>query len=60
MSLFALCGFGAFLFLTTQFLQDIRGLSPLTAGLCLVPVGALVAALSTRSRSSACSTPCRG
>jgi EmrB/QacA subfamily drug resistance transporter len=46
MSLFALCGFGAFLFLTTQYLQDVRGLSPLTAGLCLVPLGVLVAAMS--------------
>jgi EmrB/QacA subfamily drug resistance transporter len=46
MSLFALCGFGAFLFLTTQYLQDLRGLSPLAAGLCLVPLGVLVAALS--------------
>ncbi|MFI5525317.1 DHA2 family efflux MFS transporter permease subunit [Streptomyces platensis] len=39
MALFALCGFGAFLFLTTQYLQDVRGLSPVAAGLCLLPVG---------------------
>jgi predicted MFS family arabinose efflux permease len=39
MALFALCGFGAFLFVTTQYLQDVRGLSPVTAGLCLLPVG---------------------
>ena len=46
MALFALCGFGAFLFVTTQYLQDVRGLSALTAGLCLLPVGALVVVLS--------------
>ncbi|USA04212.1 DHA2 family efflux MFS transporter permease subunit [Streptomyces lydicamycinicus] len=39
MALFALCGFGAFLFVTTQYLQDVRGLSPVAAGLCLLPVG---------------------
>ncbi|MCX5343319.1 MFS transporter [Streptomyces atratus] len=46
MALFALCGFGAFLFVTTQYLQDVRGMSALTAGLCLLPVGALVVVLS--------------
>jgi EmrB/QacA subfamily drug resistance transporter len=46
MALFALCGFGAFLFVTTQYLQDVRGMSALTAGLCLLPVGVLVVALS--------------
>ncbi|MEU9125175.1 DHA2 family efflux MFS transporter permease subunit [Streptomyces sp. NPDC048506] len=46
MALFALCGFGAFLFLTTQYLQDVRGMSALAAGLCLLPVGALVVVLS--------------
>ena len=46
MALFALCGFGAFLFVTTQYLQDVRGLSPVTAGLCLLPVGLPVLALS--------------
>ena len=39
MALFALCGFGAFLFVTMQYLQDVRGLTPVTAGLCLLPVG---------------------
>ncbi|MFE7545438.1 DHA2 family efflux MFS transporter permease subunit [Streptomyces platensis] len=39
MALFGLCGFGAFLFVTTQYLQDVRGLSPVAAGLCLLPVG---------------------
>lgn len=46
MALFALCGFGAFLFVTTQYLQDVRGMSALTAGLCLLPVGVLVVVLS--------------
>ncbi len=46
MALFALCGFGAFLFVTPQYLQDVRGLSALTAGLCLLPVGALIIVLS--------------
>jgi EmrB/QacA subfamily drug resistance transporter len=46
MALFALCGFGAFLFVTTLYLQDVRGMSPLTAGLCLLPVGVLTLVLS--------------
>ncbi|MEV6029392.1 MFS transporter [Streptomyces sp. NPDC052036] len=46
MALFALCGFGTFLFVTTQYLQDVRGLSALATGLCLLPVGALVVVLS--------------
>jgi len=49
MALFALCGFGAFLFVTTQYLQDVRGMSALTAGLCLLPVGAGVVVLSPRT-----------
>jgi EmrB/QacA subfamily drug resistance transporter len=48
MALMALCGFGSFLFVTTQYLQDVRGLPALYAGLCLLPVGALVVALSPR------------
>jgi EmrB/QacA subfamily drug resistance transporter len=46
LALWALCAFGAFLFVTTLYLQDVRGLSALTAGLCLLPVGAVVVALS--------------
>lgn len=46
MALFALCRFGAFLFMTTQYLQDVRGLSALATGLCLLPVGTLVVVLS--------------
>jgi len=49
MALFALCGFGAFLFVTTQYLQDVRGMSPLAAGLCLLPVGVPAALLSPRA-----------
>ncbi|MEV6443396.1 MFS transporter [Amycolatopsis sp. NPDC051716] len=49
MALFALCGFGAFLFVTTQYLQDVRGMTALSAGLCLLPVGVLVVALSPRT-----------
>jgi predicted MFS family arabinose efflux permease len=48
MALWSLCGFGAFLFVTTQYLQDVRGLSALAAGLCLLPVGLLVVILSPR------------
>jgi predicted MFS family arabinose efflux permease len=49
MALFALCGFSAFLFVTTQYLQDVRGLSALKAGLCLLPVGVLTLLLSPRT-----------
>ena len=45
-ALLALCGFGAFLFVTTLYLQDARGLPALTAGLCLLPVGAMIVVLS--------------
>ncbi|WP_280117124.1 MFS transporter [Microbispora hainanensis] len=45
-ALFALCGFGVFLFVTTQYLQDVRGLSALATGLCLLPVGGVVLLLS--------------
>jgi MFS family permease len=41
----ALCAFaalGAFLFLNTLYLQDVRGLSPLRAGLCMLPMAAMV------------------
>jgi EmrB/QacA subfamily drug resistance transporter len=46
MALFALCAFGAFLFVTTLYLQTVRGLSPLDAGLCLLPVGVLIIVLA--------------
>jgi EmrB/QacA subfamily drug resistance transporter len=46
MALFALCAFGAFLFVTTLYLQNVRGMSALTAGMSLLPVGVLIMALS--------------
>ncbi|MEV4619411.1 MFS transporter [Asanoa sp. NPDC049573] len=46
MAVFALCGFSAFLFVTTLYLQNIRGLSALAAGLCLLPVGLLIVLLA--------------
>ncbi|MFE4975539.1 MFS transporter [Kitasatospora sp. NPDC056651] len=46
MAVFALCGFSAFLFVTTQYLQTVRGMSALAAGLSLLPVGGLIAVLS--------------
>jgi predicted MFS family arabinose efflux permease len=46
MALFALCGFGAFLFVTIQYLQNVRGLPPVTAGLCMLPVGLPVLVVS--------------
>jgi EmrB/QacA subfamily drug resistance transporter len=45
MALWGLCAFGAFLFVTPLYLQDVRGLRALTAGLCLLPVGVLVLVL---------------
>jgi EmrB/QacA subfamily drug resistance transporter len=42
----ALCGFGAFLFVTTLYLQDVRAMTSLRAGLCLLPVGVLIVVLS--------------
>jgi EmrB/QacA subfamily drug resistance transporter len=44
-SAIALCAFaalGAFLFLNTLYLQDVRGLSPSRAGLCMLPMAAMV------------------
>jgi EmrB/QacA subfamily drug resistance transporter len=46
MALFGLCAFGAFLFVTTLYLQNVRGMSALTAGLSLLPVGVLIMVLS--------------
>jgi EmrB/QacA subfamily drug resistance transporter len=40
----AVCAFGAFsgfLFLTTLYLQDVRGLSPVVAGLCMLPLAVM-------------------
>ncbi|HEY4027577.1 MAG TPA: MFS transporter [Candidatus Dormibacteraeota bacterium] len=46
MALFALIGFSSYLFVTTLYLQDVRGMSALAAGLSVLPVGALVLVLS--------------
>jgi EmrB/QacA subfamily drug resistance transporter len=48
MAICALCGFGSFLFVTTQYLQDARGMSAPATGLCLLPVGVLVIVISPR------------
>jgi EmrB/QacA subfamily drug resistance transporter len=48
-ALCGLCSFGAFLFVTTLYLQDVRGLPALRAGLCLLPVGVLIVVLSPLS-----------
>jgi EmrB/QacA subfamily drug resistance transporter len=45
-ALVAFCAFGAFLFVTTLYLQAVRGLSALAAGLSLLPVGLLIITLS--------------
>src|SRR5262249_836081 len=46
MALCGLCAFGAFLFVTTLYLQDVRGLPALTAGLCLLPGGGMIVGVS--------------
>jgi EmrB/QacA subfamily drug resistance transporter len=42
----ALVGFGSFLFLTTQYLQEVRGMTAVIAGLSLLPAGAMIAVVS--------------
>lgn len=49
MALFAMFAFGSFLFITTQYLQNVRGLSPLAAGLSVLPVGVLIVLLAPRT-----------
>ncbi|MFF1834425.1 MFS transporter [Streptomyces sp. NPDC058231] len=49
MAFAALCAFGAFLFVTTLYLQEVRGMPALKAGLCLLPVGLLIVVLSPRT-----------
>src|SRR5215469_9773541 len=46
MAIWGLCAFGAFLFVTTLYLQDVRGVTALVAGLCLLPVGVMIVLLS--------------
>jgi EmrB/QacA subfamily drug resistance transporter len=45
----AFCTMGAFLFLTVLYLQDMRGLSPLHAGLWLLPMAAMTIVFSPLS-----------
>jgi EmrB/QacA subfamily drug resistance transporter len=40
------CAYGAFLFLNTLYLQDMRGFSALQAGLCTLPVAVLIVLLA--------------
>lgn len=42
-ALAAFGGFGAFLFLTTLYLQNVRGLTPVHAGLMLLPMAVMIA-----------------
>lgn len=45
LALTGLCAFGAFLFVTTLYLQGIRHLSATAAGMCLIPAGLMIALL---------------
>ena len=45
MALLGLCAFGAFLFVTTLYLQDVRGMTAFIAGLSLLPVGVMIVLL---------------
>jgi predicted MFS family arabinose efflux permease len=42
----AMLAFGAFLFITTLYLQQVRGLPALAAGLCLLPLGVPIVVLA--------------
>jgi EmrB/QacA subfamily drug resistance transporter len=42
----AFAAFGGFLFLNTLYLQDVRGLSPLSAGLCTLPLATMTVVVS--------------
>ena len=46
MALCTLCAFGAFLFATTLYLQEVRGLPAFRAGWCLLPVGVPIIVLA--------------
>jgi EmrB/QacA subfamily drug resistance transporter len=43
----AFTAFGGFLFVNTLYLQDVRGLSPASAGLCTLPMAAMTVLCST-------------
>ncbi len=45
-ALFAFAAFGGFLFMNTLYLQEVRGLSPLTAGLYTLPIAAMTVIFS--------------
>jgi EmrB/QacA subfamily drug resistance transporter len=42
----AYCSFGAYLFVTTLYLQNVRGVSALAAGLTLLPIGVAILIIS--------------
>jgi EmrB/QacA subfamily drug resistance transporter len=46
LSVAAFASFGGFLFLNTLYLQDVRGLSPIEAGLAIVPIALMTVVLS--------------
>jgi EmrB/QacA subfamily drug resistance transporter len=46
LSVAAFASFGGFLFLNTLYLQDVRGLSPIEAGLTIVPIALMTVILS--------------
>jgi EmrB/QacA subfamily drug resistance transporter len=46
LSVAAFAAFGGFLFLNTLYLQDVRGLSPIEAGLTIVPIALMTVILS--------------
>jgi EmrB/QacA subfamily drug resistance transporter len=48
-SVAAFAGFGGFLFLNTLYLQEVRGFSPIQAGLATVPVAAMIVVVSPLS-----------
>ena len=48
-SVAAFAAFGGFLFLNTLYLQDVRGLSPVEAGLATVPVALMIVVVSPLS-----------
>ncbi|UGS38934.1 DHA2 family efflux MFS transporter permease subunit [Capillimicrobium parvum] len=48
-SLAAFAAFGGFLFLNTLYLQEVRGLSPLQAGLAILPMAVMTVVLSPLS-----------
>jgi len=61
--LVAICAFGAYsgvLFLNTLYLQSVRGLTPLQAGLCTLPLALMMATFLAGVRPSGCEDTARG